>query len=415
MNIRSASGAPTPNTTCVRPCGQPALRARRRLGGGLGQGPGHASPAPSIGRLGRRGRARRHQELAAKARISRSTSAGRSIMATWPAPSSTTSRAVGERRPRAPPRPPAASRGRAAHHDERGHRDARKRVPQVHLHQLGEPVGPHLRGRALREAARRAPRDARGASGPNCVSRDRVPAGRRGSRARPCAAGRRARRPTPRTRAAAAAGSVIEPIAPREPGRTTSSPPGPSPATAVAEQLGPLLGQRDRGHAAHAVAHDDHAGRSGATASSTAAMSRPIARSGQVPVRRRTAPAVPPLIHQHASEVRRQIDPLLVPGGHVQAEPVDEQEHRRLADRPPRATAISCRRRTRQARGRRAAGPTMGFEVVLVPAPDDRASDGARRDRAGGDPGADHRGALRVTTRSQVARGTLAPIRVTIS
>jgi hypothetical protein len=115
---------------------------------------------------------------------------------------------------------------------------------------------------------------------------------------------------------------------------------------------------------------------------------------GQVPVRGRTAPAVSPLIHHHTPEVHRQIDPLLVPGGHVQAEPVDEQDHRRLR------IARGTRRDLRPVEGLDHAQvvgrqvPQMGFEVVLVPAPDDRASHGARRDGAGGDPGADHRGAL---------------------
>ncbi len=94
-----------------------------------------------------------------------------------------------------------------------------------------------------------------------------------------------------------------------------------------AEELRPLLGHREDRHGAHAVPH--HHGRS---------VGRDRVEDGgdvaahrahrQVAVRRVAARSVRPMVHQHASEVVGQIDPLLVPDGHVQAEPVREQQHR---------------------------------------------------------------------------------------
>ena len=98
------------------------------------------------------------------------------------------------------------------------------------------------------------------------------------------------------------------------------------------------------------------AGRSGATASSTAAMSRPIARSDRSPwARRRSVRATDGPSARSGSRSTRSI--------HCSCQivmsrlnPCDEQQHRARRDRRRPGRRSPCRRRTRWARGRRAAG-----------------------------------------------------------
>ena len=243
-------------------------------------------------------------------------------------------------------------------HDERGDRDPRKGVAQVHLHQPRQPVRPHLRrtraptrfttcstrcsrsvGTELREPDRGSPKVAGLA---NTALRTTVDAlGRRPepSRGRSRLDDRAQRRTNEVGRGATHEDQARDP-------RTEQL--GRCSARAIAA-MPPMLWPTTT------------AGRSGATTSSTAPMSRPSGSQRQVPVRGRAAPPVPTLIHQHASEVRGQVDPLLVPGRHVQAEPVDEQQHRRRRIARRHAPRSRSRRTTRPRRGRPAAGPTDGL------------------------------------------------------
>ena len=203
-----------------------------------------------------------------------------------------------------------------AHHDQRGHAHTRQHMSQIGLEQPGEAVGP--------PPMRLVPRDAtcsttwRGASGPNCVS---ATAPRRSVGLARTALRRRS------TRSAVIAGqSRPHEIGDRahrttdELGRRRAD--EHDPGHRGRHQIGADLRHRERRDRAHAVPTITTC-RSGATASSTAAMSRPI----EAPTDRRPRSRSPraSLVHQHAPVVHGQVHPLLPPGGHVEAESVHEE------------------------------------------------------------------------------------------
>ena len=296
-------------------------------------------------------------------------------------------------------------------HDRRN-ADPRQRVAEVHLHQPCEAVRPHLRPRASGEAhdvidqvrlclraelghPREHPADVGGAREHRAPEPVHAPRrGRERSEPRTHELRDRAHRPAEQVG-----------------GRRTDQRHAGHPR---AEQLRPLLGHREDRHGAHAVSH--HHGR-------TVGRHR-IQHGGdvtthrahrQVSVRRVAARPVRPMVHQHAAEVVGQIDPLLVPDGHVEAESVREQQHRsvRIPGRPDgdlgpveRHDGIE-RLRGQVADRLRAVGGT-------VTASRQDAHRGAGDDRAGRDGSRDRGGAF-PAHRATCSRGTRAPIRVTIS
>src|SRR5439155_27125516 len=120
------------------------------------------------------------------------------------------------------------------------------------------------------------------------------------------------------------------------------------------------------------------------------------------------------LIHQHAPEVDRQIPPLLEPGGHVQTESVNEQDHRpfRVAGGADRDTRAVERANEPEILGRQLPG-ALDRHPVLVSASHDRASDESGCNGARRDAGRDRR--VPPGPHPRCSRGTRSPILVTIS
>ena len=304
-----------------------------------------SSPAPSSWPLRgvaavRRGTPGPGRQLRANTRRSWFTSAGRSSIAMCPAFSTTTSFASGS----AADQLHRGGRRRdavvLADDHERRHADSRKRVAEVHLHQLGEAVGPHLGPRAPGEPddvvheMRRRVRAELGHSGHDTSN---VGGARQDGAAEAVDPARSGRE---RAHARAQRARSTDPIAPRNrsdddaPISTTPATRGPKSSgrcsaiarIAIAPMLCPTTtaGRLGRDRVEHRGDVAPHR------------TDRQVARAAARPLS-----PVRAMVHQHASEVVGQVDPLLVPGGHVQAEPVGEQQDRAPRASPGARTAIS--------------------------------------------------------------------------
>ena len=159
------------------PLRQPAPRAGGRLGRDLGERARSRAPSPA-GRPLRRSRAGRagRSTVGDEGAISRSSSTGRSSIAMWPAPSSTTRRPVRQRAGELHRRGRRRDAVVLPHHDQRRHPHARQRVAQIHLHAARRARRSRPPRTLAARAARRDPPRGCGASGPNWVRRDHRPA-----------------------------------------------------------------------------------------------------------------------------------------------------------------------------------------------------------------------------------------------
>ena len=297
-------------------------------------------------------------------------------------------------------------------HDRRN-ADTRQRVAEVHLHQPGEAVRPHLRPRAsgqphdvidqvrlrLRTELRHPREHASDVGG---AREHRAPEpvhtssrGRERSEPRTHELRDRAHRPAEQVG-----------------GRRTDQ---RHPGDPRAEQLRSLLGHREDRHGAHAVSHDHgrtvgrHRIQHGGDVTSHRA-------HRQVSVRRVAARPVRPVIHQHAAEIVGEVDPLFVPDGHVEAEAVREQQHRGIGVpcRPDGDLGPVERRDGIGAPPGGRSADRLGAVGRPVATSRQHAHRGAGDDRSGRDGGRDRGGALPAHG-ATCSRGTRAPIRVTIS